>query len=296
MKRNELQAMIDLLDDSDKEIYALVSKSIFDKGVEIVPELEKAWEMTTNSVIQDKLEDIIHRIQLNFIKQSLYNWIKSGATDILEGAYIVARYQYPELSFYEILNYIKRIVCDAALEIKDNHSAIEKINILNRIIYEIYKFSSNTSNYYSPQNSYINQVIYSKKGNPISLGIIYISVAYRLGIPIYGVNLPKNFILAYKDKFYNLLNPGVNNNDILFYMNPFNKGVILGRKEIDHFLKQQNITMNENFYETFSNLEIIQRLILNLIYSYEKLGYSSKVKDLQDLLKLSKSPVDHSDI
>lgn len=96
--------------------------------------------------------------------------------------------------------------------------------------------------------------------------------------------------------FYNLLNSNADDSNILFYINPFNRGTILGRKEIDNFLKQQNIKMNEMFYETCSNLEIIQRLILNLIYSYEKLGYSSKVKDLQGLLKLSKSSFDHSDI
>ncbi len=296
MKRNELQAMIDLLDDSDKEIFALVSKSIFDKGVDIVPELEKAWELTTNAVIQDKLEDIIHQIQLNFIQQSLLGWIKNGAKDILEGAYIVARYQYPELNLYEITNEIKKIVNEAASELQEDFSAADKVNVLNRIIFDANKFIPNTTNYYSPQNSYINQVIYSKKGNPISLGIIYISVAYRLGIPIYGVNLPKNFILGFKDRFQNLLNSNENKTNILFYINPFNRGSILGRKEIDYFLKQQNIKNNDMFYETCSNIDIIQRLILNLIYSYEKLGYNTKVKDLQELLKLSKSPFDHSDI
>ncbi len=296
MNKNELQAMIELLDDTDKEIYALVSKSIFEKGVDVVPDLEKAWEMSTNTVIQDKLEDIIHQIQLNFIQQSLLNWIKYGATDVLEGAYIVARYQYPELNIYEIFNAVKKLVNQASDEINEDLTAVEKVNVLNKIIFDNNKFSSNTSNYYSPQNSYINQVIYSKKGNPISLGIIYIAVAYRLGIPIYGVNLPKNFILGYRDMFYNLLNSNADDSNILFYINPFNRGTILGRKEIDNFLKQQNIKMNEMFYETCSNLEIIQRLILNLIYSYEKLGYSSKVKDLQGLLKLSKSSFDHSDI
>jgi regulator of sirC expression with transglutaminase-like and TPR domain len=296
MSRNELQAMINLLDDSDQEIYALVSKSIFDKGVDVVPDLEKAWEMSTNTVIQDKLEDIIHQIQLNFIQQSLLNWIRSGADDILEGAYIIARYQYPELNLYEIFNEVKKIVGHAYADINDNLTATEKVNVINRIIYDTNKFTSNTSNYYSPQNSYINQVIYSKKGSPISLGIIYIAVAYRLGVPVYGVNLPKNFILGYKDNFYNILNTDTNQTNILFYINPFNRGAILGRREIDNFLKQQNIKMNEMFYDTCSNLEIIQRLILNLIYSYEKLGYSSKVKDLQDLWRLSKTSFDHSDI
>jgi hypothetical protein len=63
---------------------------------------------------------------------------------------------------------------------------------------------------------------------------------------------------------------------------------VLGRKEIDFFLKQQNINPDPMFYQPCTNLEIIQRLLLNLIYAYEKLGYEQKIKELKDLLKISK--------
>jgi regulator of sirC expression with transglutaminase-like and TPR domain len=288
MNKQELQAIITLLDDPDMEIYQAVYQSLMDKGVDIVPDLEKAWEVSGNSDIQDKIENIIQKIQLNFVHTLLSKWIRDGATDLLEGAYIVAKYQYPDLGFFEIQNPVEKIKHDAWLEINENLTALEKVRILNHIIYDIHKFTANTTNYYSPQNSYINQLILSKKGNPISLGIIYISLAQKLGLPIYGVNLPKNFVLAYKDEFNEFLNPGSKNDNILFYINPFNKGAVLGRKEIDFFLKQQNITPDEMFYQPCSNIEIIQRLLLNLIYSYEKLGYEPKIKELQTLLKISK--------
>jgi regulator of sirC expression with transglutaminase-like and TPR domain len=134
-------------------------------------------------------------------------------------------------------------------------------------------------------------VILAKKGNPISLGIIYIAVAQKLGLPIYGVNLPKNFILAFIDEFYELLGSDASNSNsdnVLFYINPFNHGAVLGKKEIDFFLKQQNIAPEDMFYQPCSNIEIIQRLLLNLIYSYEKLGYDSRIKDLQTLLKIAR--------
>jgi regulator of sirC expression with transglutaminase-like and TPR domain len=188
----------------------------------------------------------------------------------------------------EILNPLEKIKHDAWIEINENLTALEKVRILNHIIYDVHKFSGNTTNYYSPQNSFINQVMLSKKGNPISLAIIYAVVAQKLGLPIYGVNLPKNFILAYKDEFSELLYPDAKNENILFYINPFSRGAVLGRKEIDFFLKQQNITPDPMFYQPCSNLEIIQRLLLNLIYAYEKMGYEQKIKELKDLLKISK--------
>jgi regulator of sirC expression with transglutaminase-like and TPR domain len=285
----EIQAILTLLEDPDKEIHDAIYQSLLEKGTDIVPELEKAWEVSEDSSVQDKLEDIIHKIQLNAVQKSLDIWIKNGGIDLLEGAHIVARYQYPELGFFELLNPIEKIKHDALQEINDNLTALEKVKILNHILFDIHKFTGNTNNYYSPQNSFINQVILSKKGNPISLGIIYIVLAQKLGLPIYGVNLPKNFILAFIDEFYELLGSDSSNSDnVLFYINPFNHGAVLGKKEIDFFLKQQNITPEEMFYQPCSNIEIIQRLLLNLIYSYEKLEYESRIKDLQTLLKIAK--------
>ena len=288
MNKQELKAILTLLEDPDKEIFEAVYQSLMDKGVDIVPDLEKAWEFSGNELIQDKLENIIQKIQLNFVHTLLSNWIRDGATDLLDGAYIVAKYQYPDLGLFEIQNPIEKIKHDAWLEINENLTALEKVRILNHIIFDNHKFIANTTNYYSPQNSYINQVILSKKGNPISLGILYASIAQKLGLPIYGVNLPKNFVLAYKDEFNEFINPGSKSENILFYINPFNKGAVLGRKEIDFFLKQQNITPDELFYQPCSNVEVIQRLLLNLIYSYEKLGYEPKIKELQTLLKISR--------
>jgi regulator of sirC expression with transglutaminase-like and TPR domain len=285
MTDKEINALITLLDDPDKSIYQAISQTLMDKGIAIVPDLEKAWENSPVSAVQDRIEYIIQKIQLNHIHSSLAIWLNNGATDLLEGAYIVAKYQYPDLGFFEIVNAIDKIKHDVWLEINDNLTALEKVRVINHILFDINKFAANNSNYYSPQNSYINQVLLSKKGNPISLSIVYAVVAQKLGLPVYGVNLPKNFILAYKDEYHDLFPSG---EEVLFYINPFNKGAVLGRKEIDIFLKQQNIAPEPIFYKPCSNVDIIQRMILNLIYSYEKLGYESKVKDLQSLMKLTK--------
>jgi regulator of sirC expression with transglutaminase-like and TPR domain len=157
------------------------------------------------------------------------------------------------------------------------------VKIINHVIFDKYKYTRNSANFYSPQNSYINQVIESRKGNPISLSIIYLSVAYKLKLPVYGVNLPKNFILAYKDEFRQQdLDHGT---DILFYINPYNKGTVLGRREIDYFIKQQNLQPDKAFYVPCSNTDILIRLINNLVLSYEKLGFQDKIDKLKKLMK-----------
>jgi regulator of sirC expression with transglutaminase-like and TPR domain len=111
------------------------------------------------------------------------------------------------------------------------------------------------------------------------------SVAHELNLPIYGVNLPKNFILAYKDEFRHS-DAADETEDILFYINPNNKGAVLGKREIDYFLKQQQLKYDKSYYTTCSNKSIVLRLIHNLILSYEKLGFNDKVERLKELLKV----------
>ena len=153
------------------------------------------------------------------------------------------------------------------------------------MIFDLYKFTRNTHNFYSPQNSFINQVLETKKGNPISLAIVYMAVAYKLGLPIYGVNLPKNFILAYKDDLRHY-DASDESEDILFYINPYNKGAILGKKEIDYFINQHKFKADKSYYIPCDNQAIVVRLINNLILSYEKLGFKDKIERLNEILRI----------
>jgi regulator of sirC expression with transglutaminase-like and TPR domain len=285
LKEKEIKALLLLLEDPDNEVFKHVSESLLEKGENVIPELEKAWEKSLNEVLQERIESLIQEIQFTATQKQLKEWKDKGAVDILKGAYLIAKYQYPDLKFDKILSQFHKIKQDAWLEINSNLTALEKIRVINHILYQIYEFSGNSSNFFAPQNSYINHVLDSHKGNPLALGIIYIALAQDLDIPVYGVSMPRNFILAYVDE-NNIHNPY--ENEILFYINPFNKGTVLGKREIDYFLKQQKLEPKESYYTPCSNIEIIKKLILNLIYSYEKLGYPEKVDNLKDLYNIIK--------
>jgi regulator of sirC expression with transglutaminase-like and TPR domain len=287
MDHKELKALINLLDDPDEEIFQAVSENLRKQGEYAIPELEKAWESTLDEQLQTRLENLIQEINFSSVREGLKSWIQSGAENLIEGAFHIARYQYPELSLAGMQQQLDKIRQDIWLELNPNLTALEKVRVINHFVYDVYKFSGNSSNFYSPQNSFINQVFETKKGNPISLSILYSSLARALEIPIFGVNLPKNYILAYVDEF-------AQNDSILFYINPFNRGAVLGRREIDYFLQQQSIEPRDSFYKPCKNTDTIQRLILNLINAYEKLGYNDKLKDLQALFDLTKDQGEES--
>jgi len=283
LSEQEIKALVKLLDDPDDQIYQQVSDQLKSQGYDVIPTLEQAWERSFNEKIQTRLESLIQEIQFNSATTILGKWVREGGQNLFEGAFLVAKHQYPELSFDYYNQKLEEIKRDVWLELNENLTALEKVRIINHVFFKIYGFSSNAANFYAPQNNYINHVLETKKGNPITLSILYSSLAQKLDIPIYGVNLPKNFIVAYKNAFTRKEDP---QNQVLFYINPFNKGAILGKKEIDYFIKQQALKPRKEYYLPCSHIEIIQRLINNLIYSYDRLGYPDKIKELNQLYRI----------
>ena len=93
MDPKELKAMIALLDDPDREVVNMISDTLLKRGIEAVPELERAWESTLDEKLQERLETIIQKIQFTTSRESLLRWINTGAEYILEGAYFLAQFQ-----------------------------------------------------------------------------------------------------------------------------------------------------------------------------------------------------------
>ena len=292
MNAKEIDALINLIDDPDEEIYAQVREKIVSYGEEIIPHLENIWELNSFGLeFQQRIEDIIHIIQFDAVYTSLEQWTKDGGKDLFEGALLIARYQYPDLDELEAKENLMKIRQDIWLELNDDLTALEKIKVFNHVIYDIHGYRGNRKNYHAAQNSYINTVLESKKGNPLSLSILFIVIAESLGVPIYGVNLPNHFLLAYIDEF-NIMkylegrkDDNSDDPEVLFYVNAFSKGTIVHKSEITTYLDQINLEYQADYFLPCSNVDIIKRILNNLVHSYDRLGYPEKVKELKQLQK-----------
>lgn len=282
MDYKEIDALIRLLDDSDQEVYGHIRERLLNFGKGAIPFLENAWGGSLDAMLQSRIEELIHDIQFDNLKRELRVWTETGGMDLLKGAILVARYQYPDLQEETIRHQLEGIRRDAWLEMNDELTALEQVNVLNRIFFDIHGFSGNTQNYHAPQNSFVNVALETHKGNPLMLSILYMEVANAAGIPIYGVNLPEHFVLCYRENAD--LSEGITSK-VLFYINPFSKGDIFNQKEIDQFLKQLNLPPDPSYYVPCSNIAMLQRLIRNLMNSYQKLGFMEKVEELEQLMR-----------
>jgi regulator of sirC expression with transglutaminase-like and TPR domain len=289
MSSSELSALITLIEDPDESIFHHVKNELVARGREVIPELEQYWEYNRfGTLFQQRVEELIHNIQFNLVGSSLKEWMTSEHNDLLEGAILINKYQYPSFDEAEVRRQVAAIRQDIWLELNDNLTAIEHVNVFNHILYKVHEFQGNKANYSAPQNSYIADVLNTKKGNSLSLAVIYQVLANSLEIPIYGVNLPNHFLLCYLDENRLGMSPEESEDKgILFYINPFNGGEIIHRDEIDDFLFHLNLPQEVKYYEPCKNEEIIRRMINNLIFAYGQQNKEEKVaelKALQDML------------
>jgi regulator of sirC expression with transglutaminase-like and TPR domain len=278
----EINSLIRLLDDPDQEIYAHVHDKLLSYGPTAITYLESAFEQAFDSIQQERIANLVHEIQFSLVKNELELWHQSGSFDLLRGALIINKYQYPDLDEQKVINQIEAIKRDIWMQMMFEGSPSDQVKLINHVLYNIYGFSGNTTNHQDPQNSYLSQVLESKKGNQISLAIIYSVIAQKLDIPIYGVNLPQHFILAYLDES----SKSEFESGVLFYINAFNKGFIFGRRDVDMFLKQLNLNIDKQFYEPCTNTDIVRRILRNLISAYEQLGSMEKVQELNELINV----------
>jgi regulator of sirC expression with transglutaminase-like and TPR domain len=281
-----IQALVRLIDDPDELVYQQVRDELLKFGSEVLPVLEQSWEQDYYGLLfQDRIENLIHDIQFESVKAQLKMWLQAPDKDLLSGAIIIAKYQYPGLDAALLHERIQAIRRDIWLELNDHQTAFEQVKIFNRIFFGMHRFRGESQNYHTPANSYINTVLESRKGNPLSLCLIYSVIAQSLDLPIYGVNLPNHFVLAYMDSKHSAFGLKQEEDDygVLFYINAFSKGSIFDAAEIKAFIQGIHLQPDRSFFEPCSNSAILKRMLSNLIHAFQQVGSAQKVAELQEL-------------
>lgn len=273
MEEKELIALVSLLEDDDAKIISHVEEKIISLGGTIIPFLEGQWENSLNPVVQSRIEELIHTLQYDLLRERLASWSENESDDLLKGLWLVSTYQYPDLELEKLKQDLEQIYYEAWLEFSPDAHPYDQIKILNSVLFSKLKFGANSKNFHSPGNSMINVVLGTKKGNPITLCAIYMLVANKLKLPVHGVNLPNLFILTYKKENFDQ-----------FYINAFNRGLIFTRSDINNYIAELRITSQESFYQPCSNKEIVQRCLRNLVNSFEKIGDHAKADEVKVLL------------
>ena len=282
----KIEALIRLLEDPNNQVFEQVKNELVKIGDDALSSLENAAQKNSfGDEFNERVVSLINEIQRNVLKDELIQWINSEEKDLLLGSIIVSKHHdtYLEDSLvYDAIQSLRRAIW---LEFNDYQTSFEQIKIFNRIFFGVFQFKCLNKDSYSPDEIDISKVLESKQGAPLTIGLIYSIIAQSLDLPVYGVNLPNSFVLAFMD--YNQSNFIINQqNDfgVLFYINPKALGDILDAREIDDFLSSRNLNPNRSHFEPCSNSSLIKRMIEDLMISFQHIGDVRKASDLNELI------------
>ncbi|GHT14137.1 hypothetical protein AGMMS4956_11430 [Bacteroidia bacterium] len=239
--KNELSALINLLDDPDPEVIKTVQERVLAQGEDVLPALQQALLSGMEGVRKQRVQGFIEQVQQATVQKEFTEWVANNGKNMLRGMYCIAKFACPEVRYDDVHTCFKTTVLDLILpKIKEKQTLVKKIQIVNDVLFNQCKFVhlpySNEAGKY-----YIHQLLKEKQLTPISLIMLYLCIAERLHISMEVVFLPRGWAL--------LCRTDAGKPD--FYINPFLKGNIFGDSKNSYLA--DNFPLNS--IEEFTNMD-----------------------------------------
>jgi len=287
MDQHKLDSLIVLLDDPDDSVFKLVLDEILKTDVSMIDYLEHAWETSLDDLVQKRIEFIIQQIQSTDTHQKIKNWVNQDNIDLFEGCFLISRFQYPELKLKSVQVQLDKIRKDIWIEYRNSLTSLEKITILNHILFDHYRFKIEKNVPDSAGLCFINRILEMRRANPVSMAILYVLIGRSLQLPVHYIDVPNGPLVGYFDKEIAFLAHGEEHgNPVLFYVNPSNKGAIIGPREIEYIQPLHDLADRSKLTEPGPDRIVIKRLIEKLIYAYNQTGATEKVIDLSRIAEI----------
>lgn len=262
---NQVKALIQLLcSEENRTNSKLVRQRLIELGTGCVPFLEEAMNRV-DLPERERLESVLQEIRWKGLEAQFGSWAEEGG-DLEEGAFLLAQFRYPNMDLKKYKEILDEIAGEAQSRIKSASSSAGVVRAFCRYLFYDLGFHGSTLNYYDPDNSYINRVIDQRVGIPISLSVVMLLLAKRIGLPIAGVGLPGHFLTRYEGKGQEI------------YIDAFSRGRVLTKEECKKFIKAAGYGYREEYFLTSAAPQILVRMMRNLIFVYNQLKETQKVE------------------
>ena len=186
--------------------------------------------------------------------------------DLMSGALTVSGLFQDDLVPNETLRDLERLAEKASIPVAAETDLFDKVRALNRFMFEEQGFTGNQDDFYDPRNSFLDQVLSRRLGIPITLSVLYIEIARRLGLPAYGVGFPGHFLVR------------IGRGDTALMLDVYAGGVALPEDELDQRLADLygqgtlSIRSHPALLRPATKREILVRMLRNLIGIYRDRG------------------------
>jgi len=192
-------------------------------------------------------------------------WAASSDPDqgLAEGALLVAAEEYPQISVAHYLQRLELLADRVRDRAGEETAPLVILQELNRVLFEDEGFRGNSGAYYDPRNCLLNDVLDRRLGIPITLGIVYLEVGWKLGLPLQGINFPGHFLVRY------------NGEAVRFLIDCFDRGRIRFEDDALQVLDRgsaASVRLRPEYMTVAGRRDVLARLLANLKRLYTKSG------------------------
>lgn len=187
----------------------------------------------------------------------------------------IASIEFPNLDFDASIFRLDTLAEQIGAKLRPDTDALGFIRALNELLFEVLEFRGNEGEYYDPRNSCLNSVLTRRLGIPITLSVVYMEVARRMGRTVYGVGLPGHFIVALEDE------------GSRYWIDPFRGGQILSFADCCALAKDTagvDLRANPAVLAPVTTRQILVRMLSNLKAIYLRGEAFDKAREVLDLL------------
>jgi regulator of sirC expression with transglutaminase-like and TPR domain len=270
---SEQTALINLLADDDPAVFQAVRRKILSCGPEAVGWL-RTHSISSDPILRRHVLEIISYFERKHAdNQFLTFCLKHGEEfDLEKGAWLLAKTVYPSINIDAYQALLDFFAAQLRENVQNESDPDRILEAFNRYIFDELGFNGNVTNYYAPENSYLNRVLDRRTGNPITLSLLYLLLARRLRLPVIGIGLPGHFICRYQSSSMEM------------YIDPFNRGQLLTKADCIKYLQRGNYSLSDDFLTPVSARRIFMRICSNLHQIYTELGQAEEIARLQHYL------------
>jgi len=200
---------------------------------------------------------------------------KDTSAPLDRAALELAKIEFPAIYPEDFLALLDSHAAELRERLRDSDDGAAYVHEAKRYLFEELGFRGNTSDYYNPRNSCLNEVLVARTGIPISLSLVFMEVSRRLGKAVEGIGLPGHFIVRYDDGRYRT------------FLDPFHGGRLLDPAEcfrLAREVSQLEVEPDPRWLAPVSKRDILLRMLRNLSAAYVSRGQGEKAIEALSLL------------
>ncbi|MEW5884648.1 MAG: transglutaminase-like domain-containing protein [Armatimonadota bacterium] len=267
-----LRHLIGLLDDEDPRSLGLVRERILEQGERALPFLDELRRASPALPLAQRAAELAEQLRFLALEGEFAALAAAPAPDLEEGAFLVSRFGQPGADPSVYRAWLDRVAAAVAEDMpeEDPEAGVRR---LTEHLFKSLGFAGNEADYYDPDNSYLTRVIDTRRGIPVTLTILFLLVAKRLKLPVYGVGTPGHFLAGFRAAGEPL------------FVDCFRKGRLMTLAEARRMLVRNGYDYRPEYVRACPPRDILARMMRNLISIYQKSGAVARAERLSSLVE-----------